>query len=114
MDLTQAYQAVKQFRDERDWAQFHSAKELANAISIESSELTELFLWKDAEDSQKIETAKREEITEEVADVATFLLQLCDHMDIDLQEAILKKLEKNALKYPVDKSLGKSDKYTEL
>ncbi len=114
MDLTTALEAIKRFRDERNWAQFHHPKELANAISIEASELMEIFLWKDKEESKLLEQQKRQEVVDEVADIATYLLLLCDRMEIDLDQAILEKVEKNGRKYPVDKSQGISDKYTEL
>jgi NTP pyrophosphatase (non-canonical NTP hydrolase) len=96
------------FRDERDWEQFHNAKDLAIALNIESSELLELFLWKPAREADK------ERIKEELADVLAFSLLLANHFGFDLKKIMLDKIAKNALKYPVDKAKGNSTKYTEL
>src|ERR1700744_926004 len=91
------------FRDERDWDQFHSPKELAIALSIEASELLEHFLWKSpAEVDQRI-ASKKDDIADELADVAVYLIELADKVNVDLRTAIQRKLEKNALKYPVAK-----------
>jgi NTP pyrophosphatase (non-canonical NTP hydrolase) len=102
------------FRDERDWDQFHHPKELAIALSIEASELLEHFLWKNpTEVSFRIES-KREEIADELADVAVYLIELADKVGVDLETAIQRKLAKNALKYPVEKARGSNKKYSEL
>jgi len=96
------------FRDERDWAQFHNAKDLAVGLSIESSELLECFLWKDAK------AADSSKIKEEIADVLIYTLLLAHEAKIDLPEAVREKLKRNSEKYPVDKSKGRSDKYDKL
>ncbi|XAI96375.1 hypothetical protein [Microcystis phage Mwe-JY31] len=96
------------FRDERDWKQFHNSKDLAMAISIESNELLELFLWKDPKD------ANEEKIKEELADVVAYVLLLAHNHNIDMKQAILDKIEKNRMKYPVEKAKGNAKKYTEL
>lgn len=96
------------FRDERDWQQFHNSKDLALALSIEASELLEVFLWKKNEDFNK------DKLEEELADVLMYGLLLADKNNIDINSIILKKLQKNGEKYPVDKAKGKSDKYDEL
>ena len=96
------------FRNERDWAQFHNAKDLAMAISIEAGELLEAFLWKAPND------AKTEKIEEELADIMIFTLLLAHEKGIDLNQAIQNKLAKNKLKYPVEKSKGSAKKYDEL
>lgn len=97
-----------QFREERNWAQFHNAKDLALAISIEASELTELFLWKQARE------ADRELLKEEVADILSFLLLLAHEEKLDLNQIVKDKIAKNALKYPVAKAKGNAQKYTDL
>lgn len=107
---------IKKFRDERDWKKFHNPKDMAEAISIESSELLELFLWKTKEESIEFVNNKKnhEEISDEVADIMMFLIEFIDNCDIDIEKAIEKKLQKNAKKYPIDKSKGVATKYTKL
>jgi NTP pyrophosphatase (non-canonical NTP hydrolase) len=105
---------IRQFRDERDWGQYHSPKDMAEAISIESAELLEHFLWKRAEQSTETAHRKKEEIADEIADIAIYLFELADNLDIDLLAAMEGKLAKNALKYPASKAKGKNLKYTEL
>lgn len=105
---------VKQFRDDRDWKQFHTPKNLAMALSVEASELAELFLWDDNEESFKTAHNKNEHLQEEMADVLIYLLSMADVLNIDLSKAVLNKFEKNCVKYPVQKSKGSYKKYTEL
>jgi dCTP diphosphatase len=102
------------FRDERDWDQFHQPKELAIALSIEASELLEHFLWKTPAEVEQRIASKKEEIADELADVAVYLIELADKVGVDLTEAIPRKLAKNAIKYPVEKARGSNKKYTEL
>lgn len=104
-------QQLLQFRDERDWKQFHNTKNLAIAISIEAAELNELFLWKDTEAAEQVDLAK---IREELADVLSFAFLLAEKHGLDPFEIVSEKIRQNALKYPVDKAKGKSDKYTDL
>jgi dCTP diphosphatase len=105
---------IRKFRDDRDWKQFHNPKDLAVSISIEAAELLELFQWKAGEESARFAADNRERVSEEIADVAIYLVELADITGIDLAKAIDAKLEKNAKKYPVDKSRGRSTKYTDL
>lgn len=100
-----------QFRNEREWEQFHDSKNLALAISIEASELNELFLWK--KDSE-VENVNQEKLKEELADVLSFAFLLAEKHDLDIFDIISEKIKKNALKYPVDKAKGTSKKYNEL
>lgn len=111
MDYQQMLQQLLQFRDERDWKQFHNTKNLAIAISIEAAELNELFLWKDTEAAETVDLAK---IKEELADVLSFAFLLAEKHGLDPFEIVSEKIKQNALKYPVDKAKGKSDKYTDL
>lgn len=99
---------LRQFRDDRDWKQFHNPKDLALALSIESAELLEAFLWKSADQA---DPAK---IKEELADVFSFALLLADTYDFDVQKIILEKIDQNEKKYPVSKARGTAKKYTEL
>lgn len=107
---------VVRFRDERDWLKFHKPKDLSMAISIEASELLELFLWKDKQTAESVRRNRKQLlcIEEEMADVAIYLLSLSDVLGINLTRAIEKKLDKNALRYPVSKSKGNARKYDEL
>lgn len=107
-DLEELSKKIKQFTVERDWDQFHNGKDLAIAISIEASELLEVFLWKNPED------VKVEKIKEELADVVNYALLMADKYNLDLKQIILDKLQRNAEKYPVEKSFGSAKKYNEL
>ena len=107
-DTKEITQALLEFRDERDWAQFHNPKDLALALNIEAGELLESFLWKSAEQ------ANQDEIREELADVFAYALLLADHYDFDVKQIVLEKIAKNGLKYPVEKSKGSAKKYTKL
>jgi NTP pyrophosphatase (non-canonical NTP hydrolase) len=97
-----------QFRDERDWKQFHNPKDLAVALSIEAGELLEAFLWKSAEE------AKIEKVKEELADVLAYAILLGHHYDLDLEKVVREKVIKNGEKYPVEKAKGSATKYNEL
>ena len=97
-----------QFRNERGWEQFHNPKDLALAISIESAELLELFLWKKAED------ANTDKVKEELADIFSFAFLLAEKYGFDVKEIILDKIKTNGEKYPIDKAKGTSKKYNEL
>ena len=107
-DIEEIIEALKQFRNDRDWEQFHNPKDLAIAISIEANELLELFLWKKAED------AKREKVKEELADILSYAFLLAEKYKFDIKEIVLDKIEKNGQKYPVEKSKGTAKKYNEL
>ena len=102
---------VLQFRDERDWKQFHNPKDLAISISLEAAELLEVFQWS-AEDVRCEE--KKDKVREELADVLNYCILMADRLGVDLEDIVLKKLEKNRQKYPVEKSKGNSKKYNEL
>lgn len=101
-------QELIKFRDERDWQQFHNSKDLALAISIEASELNELFLWKNNEDVNK------EKLKYELADTMAYCLLLAEKHGINIEQAIREKISLNAQKYPIEKSKGTATKYTEF
>jgi len=107
-DIEVILDALKNFRDDRDWAQFHNPKDLAIAISIEASELLELYLWKDA----NLVTA--EKAKKELADIFSFAFLLADKYELNIKDIILDKIAENELKYPVEKSKGSAKKYNEL
>lgn len=102
------FQRLLQFRNDRDWEQFHNSKDLAVALSIEASELLELFLWKGNEEGDHAK------LKEELADVLMYALLLADKHGLDINQIILDKLEINNQKYPVDKAKGKATKYDQL
>ena len=102
---------INKFRDDRDWRQFHNEKDLAISISLEAAELLELFQWKSPEE---VRENSIERIKEELADVLIYSHMLASNLDLDIDEIIEAKLEKNNIKYPVDKSRGNKEKYTEL
>lgn len=106
--MKEVIDVLKDFRDERDWKQFHNPKDLSLALSIEASELLETFLWKSADE------AKIEKVKEELADVFAYALLIADHYDLDIKEIVLDKVEQNRKKYPVEKSKGNATKYTDL
>ena len=107
-DMEEIIQKLVDFRNERDWDQFHNAKDLALAISIEAGELLELFLWKDSEQADK------EKIKEELADIFAFAFLLANKYQFDVKQIVLEKLRKNEKKYPADKVRGSARKYNEL
>lgn len=108
--------AVKKFCEDRDWDQYHNAKDLAIGVITESSELLDHFRFKSQDQIKKMfeNPDKRTEISEEMADVLYFLLRLAQMNNIDLSTELKKKIEKNGLKYPVEKVKGLNKKYTEL
>jgi NTP pyrophosphatase (non-canonical NTP hydrolase) len=106
--------AALAFRDQRDWAQFHSPKELAISLAVESAELLQLMQWWKPNDLKRVIRQKHTQIQDELADVFFSVLLLADELKIDLGRAFLEKLQKTATKYPVHKSKGNPRKYTEL
>jgi dCTP diphosphatase len=102
-----------QFRDERDWAQFHDPKNLAEAISIESGELLERFLWLSSDQSKFPDERRLEGISEEIADIMIYLIYLCNELNINLLSVVDLKIKSNAFKYPIVKAKGSSKKYEE-
>jgi NTP pyrophosphatase (non-canonical NTP hydrolase) len=115
-NLEHLTQAVRAFRDERDWAQFHGLKHLMVSLCLEAGEVLELAQWKsDAEvEALPADPAGREALADECADVLAYLLLLADRAQIDLGAALRQKLVKNAAKYPVEKSYGRREKYSAL
>ena len=97
-----------QFRDERDWGQFHKSKDLALALSVEAAEVNELFLWKEEQD------VNEEKLKDEIADVLAYAFLLAHRHGFDVEEIVKNKIKKNAEKYPVEKSKGTVKKYNEL
>lgn len=107
-DLELLTHTLIQFRNERDWDQFHNPKDLALAINVEAGELLELFLWKNATE------ANVDKVKEELADILAFALLLANKYGFDVKQIVLDKIKKNGEKYPVDKAKGTAKKYNEL
>lgn len=107
-EIDEIIEMLVQFRNERDWGQFHNGKDLAMALNIESGELLELFLWKEAQQ------VNIEKLKDEIADVLVYAFFLSREYNLNVKEIIYEKMRKNALKYPVDKAKGNMKKYTEL
>lgn len=107
-DIQEITDAIRRFNYERDWDHFHNGKDLSIALSIESSELLEAFLWKDPKD------VKVEKVSEELADVFCYAFQIADRYNLDVKDIVMKKLSKNAEKYPVEKAKGVATKYNEF
>ncbi len=111
--LQQLRLRINQFVNERDWAQFHTPKNLAMAMIVEAAELVEQFQWDTPAESQQLSVEKREAVSHELADTFVYLLRIAEMLNIDLIEATNQKIELNILKYPVDKAKGSNAKYTE-
>ena len=107
-DVDQLIRQIVEFRDRRNWAQFHNPKDLALGLSIEAAELNELFLWK------KSEEADPARVREELADILIFALMLLEKYGLDFEEIVQEKLAANAEKYPADKARNSAAKYTDL
>lgn len=112
--MKQITEKIRKFRDEREWMQFHDPKNMAIGIVLEATELLEHFQWKDLKQAEEHVAAHKEEIADEIADVAIYLTELSDNLGIDLEKAMESKLAKNALKYPVAKAKGRITKYDKL
>lgn len=111
MNFEEAIEKSLAFREERDWAQFHNPKDLAISISLEAAELLEIFQWSG---NDLIVSAKTDKAKEELADVVIYCIYLADALGADLAEAVSRKIDEDARKYPIDKSRGNARKYTDL
>jgi NTP pyrophosphatase (non-canonical NTP hydrolase) len=107
-DVDQLIRQIVEFRDKRNWAQFHNPKDLALGLSIEAAELNELFLWKKSEEADPVR------VREELADILIFALMLLEKYGLDLEKIVQEKLASNAEKYPADKARNSAAKYTDL
>ena len=105
---------IKKFNSDRDWERFHNPKDVALSLSLEASEVLEHFQWKSDEDIKNFSEAKKEEMSDELADVLYWVVYLSDIMGINILDSFNNKMKKNEEKYPIEKSKGKSTKYTNL
>lgn len=110
-DLTQKIIA---FRDARDWKQFHNPKDLALSLVLEAAETLEHFQWKSPKEIEEYVKTNKADIGEELADVLYWVLLMSHDLGIDMKDALMKKIEKNEAKYPVEKAKGTHKKYNEL
>lgn len=104
--MEEIFEEIIKFQKERDWKKFHTPENLAKSISIEAAELLEHFQW--GKDYDVVD------VSEELADVLIYSFYMVDSLNLDVKEIIFNKMEKNALKYPVEKSRGNAKKYTEF
>tara|TARA_B100001027_G_C15978339_1_gene202988 strand:- start:123 stop:458 length:336 start_codon:yes stop_codon:yes gene_type:complete len=111
MDYKKLKKEIKDFVDERDWEQFHNPKNLSMALSVEASELLEIFQWQKAEEYKNASEEQKEMIKDEIADIFYYLIRISDKLDINIEEALIKKMQKNRKKYPKDLVKGKAVKY---
>ena len=113
-DIKKLKDLVIEFRDNRDWKQFHNPKDLAMSLVLESTEFMEHFQWKSNEEIRSHLKMKKDSVSEELADVFYWFLLIANDLDIDIDSALRDKIKKNDAKYPVEKAKGKHSKYTEL
>lgn len=116
MTIRALEQALADFAAERDWEQFHTPKNLAMALAGECGELLELFQWLTPDQSTRVmdDPRQAQRVREEMADVFAYLLRMADVLELDLEQAVVEKIESNRNKYPVHLARGRADKYTNL
>lgn len=113
-EIAELARLAVQFRDDRDWKQFHNPKDMALSMALEVAEVIELMQWKNGDALIQHLRARREDLGDELSDVLYWVLTIAHDFDIDLGEAFRRKLIKSAAKYPIEKSRGRANKYTEL
>ena len=112
-DLDELTKEIDSFVEERDWAKFHSPKNISMALSVEVAEIVEHFQWLTEQQSRELDNDKKGEVSQELADAFIYLVRLADQLDIDLLAAADQKLQINEAKYPADRVRGSSKKYTQ-
>jgi len=113
-DVKTLQKQIVDFRDKRDWKQFHNHKDLALSLTLESAEVLEHFQWKNAEEIQTYVVSHKQDIAEELSDTLYWILLLAHDLDIDLVKSFQAKMKKNEKKYPVEKAKGSHKKYNQL
>ncbi|MBI2173279.1 MAG: nucleotide pyrophosphohydrolase [Candidatus Aenigmarchaeota archaeon] len=116
VNISELKEKIKKFCEDRDWDQYHGAKEISIGIITEASEILEHFRFKSESEIEEMfkSNDKRDQISEEMADTMYFLLRLAQRYEIDLSEALDRKMQKNEGRYPIERSKGSNKKYTEL
>ena len=115
-NLQEISDLLKKFAKERDWEQFHTPKNLACALSVEASELLEIFQWKNLSEEKLLfnkDNVERKKVEDEISDIVTYAIRLCDVLNIDLETAMKRKFKENEEKYPADQVKGSARKYDE-
>ena len=105
---------IIEFRDARDWKQFHNPKDMSLSLVLEATEVMEHFQWKNKEEMEKYVLTHKEEIGDELADVLYWVLLMSFDLGINISDAMERKLEKTEKKYPIEKAKGKHTKYNKL
>ena len=113
-ELKKLTERIIKFRDARDWKQFHKPKDLAISLSLEATEVLEHFQWKSEKEIEEYVKTNKDDIADELADVLNYLLLTAHDLDIDIADALNKKIDKSESKYPVEKAKGKHTKYNKL
>ena len=113
-ELDDIKQRLRDFSTERDWDQFHSPKNFSMALIVECAELVEHFQWLTDEQSKRLAEDTLDEVSLEMADIMIYLIRLADKLDVDLIKSVNRKIELNAIKYPIEKSKGIATKYNKL
>ena len=111
MDIENIKKIILQFSDDRNWEEFHNPKNLSMALSVEASELVEIFQWLTLEQSANLDADKKEHAKQEIADIAIYLIRMCIKLDINLEEAITEKMKLNEIKYPLLDKEGNKVEY---
>ena len=110
MNYKKVKSEIRKFVDERDWEQFHTPKNLSMALSVEASELLEIFQWQKADEDKNANKKQKEMIKDEIADIFYYLVRISDKLNIDIEKALIKKMKKNRKKYPKRLVKGKAVK----
>lgn len=113
-DIKKLIEKIIKFRDDRDWKQFHNPKDMALSLVLEATEVLEHFQWKTQKEIKEYIKTNKDDIGEELADVLYWVLLMCNDLEINIFEALEKKIKKNERKYPIDKAKGKHTKYNKL
>jgi NTP pyrophosphatase (non-canonical NTP hydrolase) len=113
-DIKRLTEKILEFRDARDWKQFHNQKDMALSLCLEAAEVLEHFQWKNLEEAEAHIKTNKEELGDELADVFYWVLLMAHDADIDIIKAFEKKMLKNAQKFPIDKAAGAHSKYSDL
>ena len=111
MDIEKIKQIINKFAEDRNWDQFHTPKNLSMALSVEASELVEIFQWLKDEESKILDEKNLQSVREELADILIYLIRIAHKLDIDLQNSVLKKIKINETKYPIELSKNNAIKY---
>ena len=111
MNMQKIEGIIKDFSEQRDWEKFHNPKNLSMALSVEASELLEIFQWLELEQANNLSNDKKEHAKQEIADIAVYLIRMCMKLDINLEEAIIEKMKLNEKKYPLIDKEGNKIEY---